>query len=72
MASIVCVLGSMDATKAGSKWPGYVEQAVKELNDSKIYTKFFLYKDTPGHPKSAEQKVMADELIDFISKNIKW
>ena len=71
MASIVCVLGSMDATKAGSKWPGYVEQAVKELNDSKIYTKFFLYKDTPGHPKSAEQKVMADELIDFISKNIK-
>ena len=71
-ASIVCVLGSMDATKLGSKWPGYVEQAVKGLNDSKIYTMFFCYKDTPGHPNTSEQKVMADELIDFINKNIKW
>lgn len=25
-----------------------------------------------GHPNASEQKVMADELIDFISKNIKW
>lgn len=71
-ASIICVLGSMDATRAGSKWPGYVKQAVKGLNDSKIYTDFFRYKNSPGHPKAAEQKVMADELIDFIDKNIKW
>jgi len=71
-ASIICVLGSMDATQKGSPWPVYIEKAVKGINDSKIYTHFFPYKDTPGHPKVAEQKVMADELIDFINKNIKW
>ncbi len=71
-ASIICALGSMDATKEDSKWPGYIETAVKGLNDSKIYTHFFPYKNTPGHPKSAEQKVMADDLIGFINKNIKW
>ena len=71
-ASIICVLGSMDATQKGSLWPGYVEMAVKGLSDSKIYTHFFPYKETPGHPKIAEQKAMADELIEFIDKNIKW
>jgi len=71
-ASIICVLGSMNATQQGSKWPGYIETAVKGLADSKIYTHFFPYKGTPGHPKVAEQKIMADDLIDFIDKNIKW
>ena len=71
-ASIICVLGSMDATRKGSPWPGYIEKAVKNMNDSRIYTHFFPYKETPGHPKIAEQKAMADELIDFIDKNIKW
>ncbi|MDP4238689.1 MAG: SGNH/GDSL hydrolase family protein [Bacteroidota bacterium] len=71
-ASIICVLGSMDATKKGSPWPGYIEKAVKGLNDPKLYTHFFAYKDTPGHPKAAEQKVMADDLINFIDKNINW
>jgi len=42
------------------------------MSDSKILTHFFPYKDTPGHPKAAEQKVMADDLIVFIDKNIKW
>ncbi|MDD4969689.1 MAG: GDSL-type esterase/lipase family protein [Paludibacter sp.] len=71
-ASIICVLGSMNATQKGSPWPGYIETAVKGLSDSKILTHFFPYKDTPGHPKAAEQKVMADDLIDFIDKNITW
>jgi hypothetical protein len=71
-ASIICALGNMDATRKGSPWPGYIEKAVKGLNDSKIYTHFFAYKDTDGHPKIAEQKAMADDLIDFIDKNIKW
>jgi hypothetical protein len=71
-ASIICTLGSMDITQQGSPWPGYVEKAVKELNDSKIYTHFMPYKNTPGHPKAAEQKVMADDLIQFIDQNIKW
>jgi len=71
-ASIICALGSMDATKVGSPWPGYIEKAVKGMNDSKIYTCFFPFKNTSGHPKTAEQKVMADQLIDFIDKNIQW
>jgi hypothetical protein len=71
-ASIICALGSMDATKVGSPWPGYIEKAVKQLNDSKIYTHFFKFKNGNGHPIVAEQKVMADDLIEFIDKNIKW
>ncbi|WP_243345497.1 SGNH/GDSL hydrolase family protein [Parabacteroides sp. FAFU027] len=71
-ASIICALGSMDATKEGSPWPGYVEKASKGLNDPKIYTYFFPFKNTPGHPIVAEQKVMADGLIKFIDEHIKW
>jgi hypothetical protein len=71
-ASIICALGSMDATQKGSVWPGYIETAVKSLGDSKIYTHFFPYKNTGGHPKVAEQKAMADDLIGFIDKNIRW
>lgn len=71
-ASIICTLGSMDATEKSSLWPDYVEKAVKGLADRKIFTYFFAYKNTPGHPKASEQKVMANDLIDFIDKNIKW
>ena len=71
-ASIICTLGNMDATKEGSPWPGYVSSAVTALNDPKIYTCFFKYKNTNGHPNVAEQKMMADTLIGFIEKNIHW
>ena len=71
-ASIICVLGNMDATKEGSKWPDYIVKAVENFNDNKIYTHFFKYKNTPGHPKVSEQKAMADSLIAFINQNIKW
>jgi hypothetical protein len=71
-ASIICALGNMDATRDGSPWPGYVESAVKNLADPKIYTHFFTYKDTPDHPKVTEQQAMADDLIRFIEKNISW
>lgn len=71
-ASIICALGSMDITREGSQWPGYVEKAVKGLDDQKVYTCFFPYKQTDGHPKTAEQKAMADILIKFIDENIKW
>jgi hypothetical protein len=71
-ASIVCVLGNMDATKEGSKWPKYIAKAVGNLYDKKIYSHFFKYKNTPGHPKINEQKAMADSLIAFMNKTIKW
>lgn len=71
-ASIVCILGSMDATKPGSPWPGYIDKAVAGLNDPNIYTHFIPYKNTPGHPSVKEQQAMADDLIGFIEKNIRW
>jgi hypothetical protein len=71
-AHIICALGNMDATKEGSPWPGYIQQAVAQLHDRKIYTHFFKYKNTPGHPTTSEQKSMALSLVDFIEKNIRW
>lgn len=71
-ADIICTLGSMDATKEGAPWPGYIKSAVEQMNDHKIYTHFFKYKNTDGHPNVHEQKDMAISLIDFIEKNIKW
>jgi hypothetical protein len=71
-ASIICALGNMDATKESSKWPGYIKKAADNLNDKKVYTHFFKYKNTPGHPRVNEQKAMADSLIAFINQNIKW
>lgn len=71
-AQIICILGSMDATQEGSKWPGYVTEAVKEMNDPEIYTHFIPFKNTPGHPSVKEQEEMAKNLIKFIDENIKW
>jgi hypothetical protein len=71
-AHIICMLGSMDATKTGSPWPGYIEKAVATLNDNNIYTHIIPYKNTNGHPSIKEQQAMADDLIGFIDQNIKW
>ena len=71
-AHIICVLGNMDATRPGSPWPGYIEKAVASLADKKLYTHFFPYKNTPGHPDPAEQRQMAESLIRFIEENIRW
>lgn len=71
-AQIICALGNMDATRKGSAWPGYVEQAVKNLNDKQIYTRMFPYKNTSGHPSVKEQQAMATDLIGFIEKTVKW
>lgn len=71
-AQIICVLGNMDATKEGSPWPGYVEKAVAQIGDKNIYTHFFPYKNTSGHPNIKEQQAMADDLISFIDQHVKW
>ncbi len=57
-APIICMLGSMDITRKGSPWPGYVEKAVNQLHDGKIFTYFAAYKETPGHPKVKEQEAI--------------
>ncbi len=71
-AQIICMLGSMDITKKGSPWPGYVEKAVAEINDPKVFTYIVPYKETPGHPKVQEQKELADGLIQFMNEHITW
>lgn len=71
-AQIICMLGNMDITQKGSVWPGIVERAVSLLNDKKIFTYFAAYKNTPGHPKALEQKMLADGLIQFIKEHIQW
>ena len=71
-ASIICALGNMDATKVGSEWPKYIEKAVENLNDAKLFTHFFPYKETRGHPSIQEQEEMAKSLIQFIDSSIQW
>jgi len=71
-AYIICALGNMDATREGSKWMDYINKAVANLNDGKIYTHFIPYKGTPGHPSIKEQEELANSLIQFIDKNISW
>lgn len=73
-AKIICGLGSMDATKEGSPWPGYVDKAVKQINNKNVYSIMFPFDpaNPNGHPSVAQHKKMADQLIAFIDKNIKW
>ncbi len=72
VAKIICMLGNMDITSEGSVWPGYVTKACSLLNDKNVFTLFVPYKSTPGHPKTNEQKILADSLVAFIDKNIVW
>ena len=46
--------------------------AVAYLNDKAIYTHFIPYKNTPGYPSIKEQQAMADDLVAFMEKTIKW
>ena len=71
-AQIICALGSMEAVKDGTPWRGYIEKAVAQIGDKKIFTHFFPYKNTPGHPSAKEQQAIADDLIAFIDGHIKW
>lgn len=71
-AQIICALGSMDATKEGAPWPGYIQKAVSQIGDKNISVCIFPYKNMPGHPSAKEQQAMADQLIAFIDGHIKW
>ena len=71
-AKIICSIGSMDASKKGSKWVTYIKEAIKQKSDPKIFLLVYPYKQTPGHPKVKEQKKMANLLISFISKHQLW
>ncbi len=69
-ASIVCLLGNMDITKEGSKWPSYVTSAVESIQDKNIFTCFVPFKDSKGHPLVDEHKEIARKLTSLIKSRI--
>lgn len=75
-AFIICTLGSMDATKAGSKWPGYIEAAVarraKAYNDRKLATLFFPFEGYGKHPRVQHHRKNAELLAEFIREKMNW
>ncbi|MFA6980841.1 MAG: T9SS type A sorting domain-containing protein [Ignavibacteriaceae bacterium] len=76
-AFIVCSLGSMDATKTGSPWPGYIEGAVQYMrtadNDTNIDTYFFPFDPAwTKHPRVRHHLVMGQKLASFINEKLGW
>ena len=69
---IICALGSMDATRDDSPWPGYVTTAVEGLDDPNLHTLFFPYINKPGHPRVDDNREMSDQLIRFIENTFNW
>lgn len=75
-AFIVCALGSMDATRAGSKWPGYITAAVTRIKQQnpkeKMDTIFFEFTGYGAHPRVKHHQVNAEKLTAFIQQKMKW
>lgn len=75
-AYIVCALGSMDATRPGSVWPGYVKTAVermrKEDGDKRIDTVFFPFTGYTHHPRVFQHQQNAATLTAFIKQKMGW
>jgi len=75
-AYIIATLGSMDAVKAGSKWPGYIKKAVdnikKQTNDHAITTLFFDYTGYDKHPRIIQHRANANKLTIFIKNKLNW
>lgn len=75
-AYIVCALGSMDATKEGSAWPGYIATAVEriktEQKDQRIDTLFFPFKEFYKHPRVHHHQQDAALLTRFIQQKMDW
>jgi len=76
-AFIVCALGSMDATKIGSPWPGYITEAVYNLEildgDTLLGTHFFPFDPAwTKHPRVRHHQKMADSLTAYINTKMGW
>ena len=75
-AYIVCALGSMDAVRAGSKWPGYVTSAVARIRaenpQERIDTLFFEFTGYTAHPRVKQHIANAEKLTAFIKRKMGW
>jgi len=69
-SKIVCLLGNMDITKEGSKWPSYVTSAITKLKDKNVFTCFIPFKNSKGHPSVTEHQIIAQKLSALIRKEI--
>jgi hypothetical protein len=71
---IILTLGSMDATRFDSPWPGYIQQAITALqntySDNNVYTTIFPFDELWTHPHAPQHAAMAQQLTDFIKLNI--
>lgn len=65
---IICTLGSMSAVSPGSPWPGYIQKAVKQMEDENLYIHIFPYMATDSHPSVKDHQKMAKSLTEFIKK----
>jgi len=75
-AYLICALGSMDATEAGSKWPGYITSAVARMKQEdpaeRIDTLFFEYTGYQAHPRVRHHQANAAKLTIFIRDKMGW
>jgi hypothetical protein len=75
-AYIICTLGSMDATRQGSKWPDYIMAAVAEIKKenpkAKIDTLFFEFTGYGAHPRVKQHQANAEKLTAFIKLKMGW
>jgi len=71
-AHIVCALGCMDATKSGSPWPGYIHEALAQINDPNISELVFPFKGFTKHPRVRHHREMAEQLTAHITRVMNW
>jgi len=76
-AFIIGSLGSMDATREGSPWPGYISSAVEKLRiedaDSNLGTFFFPFDPNwRSHPRVRHHLEMGANLANYIKDEMGW
>jgi hypothetical protein len=75
-AYLICALGSMDAVRPGSKWPGYVRTAVDQMRDenkdARIDTVVLPYTGFNGHPRIPQHQSNAALLTAVIRAKMDW
>ena len=71
-AHIVCALGSMDATRKDSPWPGYIHRAVEQMNDPNISELYFPFTGWRKHPRVPHHQAMAEQLTEHIRNVMQW
>jgi len=75
-AYLICALGSMDAVRPGSKWPGYVRTAVDQMRDqnkdARIDTVVLPYTGFNGHPRIPQHRDNAALLTAVIKEKMGW